>query len=149
MTESDSEWHRDRWTISTDPARIDLEVVFDFLSEEAYWAQGRERDVVERSVAGSLVFGVYDADRQIGFARAVTDRATFAWICDVFILPEARGNGLGVWLMECIVAHPLLQGLRRMFLATRDAHDLYRKVGFSELPEPSRFMIRQAPRPPT
>nr|MBA2571347.1 GNAT family N-acetyltransferase [Chloroflexota bacterium] len=84
MTESVSEWRRDRWTISTDPARIDLEVVFDFLSEEAYWAQGRERDVVERSVAGSLVFGVYDGERQIGFARAVTDRATFAWICDVF-----------------------------------------------------------------
>jgi len=149
VTESVSEWRRDRWTISTDPARIDLEVVFDFLSEEAYWAQGRERDVVERSVAGSLVFGVYDGERQIGFARAVTDRATFAWICDVFILPEARGNGLGVWLMECIVAHPQLQGLRRMFLATRDAHDLYRQVGFTELPEPSRFMIRQGPRPPT
>jgi len=149
VTESVSEWRRDRWTISTDPARIDLEVVFDFLSEEAYWAQGRERDVVERSVAGSLVFGVYDGERQIGFARAVTDRATFAWICDVFVLPEARGSGLGVWLMECVVAHPHLKGLRRMLLATRDAHDLYRKVGFSELPEPSRFMVRQQPPPKT
>lgn len=118
-----------------------------YLSRDSYWAQGRSRDVVQRSIANSLCFGLYSCgpdERQLGFARVVTDRATFAWVCDVFVLPEARGQGMGVWLMGCVMSHPDLRGLRRIFLATRDAHDLYRKFGFTELPEPSRFMVRQA-----
>ena len=137
------EWRRERFTISTDPGRLDIDMVARFLADESYWATDRSSEVVERSMEGSLVFGLYEEDRQIGFARAVTDAATFAWICDVFVLPEWRGRGLGVWLMECVVAHPSLRDLKRMVLATRDAHDLYRKVGFTELPEPGRFMIRR------
>jgi GNAT superfamily N-acetyltransferase len=137
------EWHRDGYTVSTDPRRIDLDTVARFLSEESYWATGRSRDVVERSIADSIAFGLYDGGRQAGFARAVTDSATFAWICDVFVMPDWRGRGLGVWLMECVVAHPSLQGLRRMLLGTRDAHELYRRFGFTALPEPERFMIRR------
>ncbi len=98
---------------------------------------------MERSIKGSIPFGVYASDgRQVGFARAVTDRTTFAWICDVFVMPEERGHGLGVWLMQTIVEHPELRGLRRWLLGTRDAHELYRKVGFGELPEPGRYMVR-------
>ena len=137
------DWQRDGYTISDDPARLDVDVIHGFLAT-AYWSSGIPRDVVERSIAGSLAFGVYAPDgRQVGFARAITDRATFGWIADVFVLPEERGRGLGVWLMETVVAHPELQGLRRMFLGTRDAHELYRKVGFAELPNPGRFMVRQ------
>ncbi len=136
------EWQRDGYTINDDPARLDLDVIHGFLAT-AYWSGGVPRDVVERSIKGSVPFGVYAPDGgQVGFARAVTDRATFAWICDVFVLPEERGRGLGVWLMETIVAHPELQGLRRWLLGTRDAHELYRRIGFQKLPEPGRFMIR-------
>jgi GNAT superfamily N-acetyltransferase len=136
------EWQRDGYVISDDPSRLDVDAIHGFLAA-SYWANGIPRDVVERSIAGSLVFGVYAPDgRQVGFARAITDQATFCWIADVFVLPQERGQGLGVWLMESMVGHPELQGLRRFVLATRDAHELYRKVGFAELPEPGRFMIR-------
>ena len=138
------EWQRDGYIISDDPSRLDVDVIHGFLAA-SYWASGIPRDVVERSIAGSLPFGLYAPDgRQVGFARAITDRATFCWVCDVFVLSEERGRGLGVWLMETVVAHPELEGLRRFVLATRDAHGLYRKVGFAELPEPGRFMIRYA-----
>lgn len=103
--------------------------------------------MVERSLSNSLCIGLYEAERQLGLARVITDRATFAWVCDVFLVGEARGKGLGTWLMKCVVEHPELMGLRRILLATRDAHEVYRAVGFSELPEPSRFMIRYGTRP--
>lgn len=136
------QWQKGEFEISTDPARVDLDAVYKFLSTEAYWAPGVPRDVVERAIQGSIPFGVYRGDEQIGFARVVSDRSTFAWIADVFIVTTARGNGLGVWLMECIVAHPDLQGLRRWMLATRDAHGLCKKTGFKELHDATRFMER-------
>jgi GNAT superfamily N-acetyltransferase len=128
------------YDISTDPGRLDLEVIHNYLAEESYWSPGIPRDVVERAVRNSLCFGVYDGARQIGFARVVTDRATFALLADLFILAPHRGHGLSKRLMQSIVSHPDLQGLRRMLLLTSDAHGLYRKFGFTELGNPSRFM---------
>ena len=138
-------WQRGDYEISTDPARIDLAVTHRFLSEEAYWSPGVPREIVERAIGNSIVFGIYKGSAQAGLARVVSDRATFAWICDVFVLPEHRGAGLGKWLMECVTAHPELQGLRRWMLATRDAHGLYRQYGFTELPDPTKFMVRRDP----
>lgn len=137
------EWTRDGYTISDDTGRLDVDVIHGFLVD-AYWCRGIPREVVERSIAGSLNFGVHAPDgRQVGFARCVTDRATFCWIGDVFVVPEERGRKLAVWLMETIVAHPDLQGLRRWLLGTRDAHELYRKTGFRELGDPGgRYMVR-------
>ena len=128
------------YEISTDPARLDLDVIHGYL-REAYWSPGVPRDVVERSIARSLCFGLYAPDgAQAGFARVVTDGATFAWIADVFVLEPHRGRGLGVWLMETLLAHPDLQGLRRTVLATNDAHGLYERFGFEPLPTPERWM---------
>ena len=128
------------YEISTDPARLDLDVIHGYL-REAYWSPGVPRDVVERSIARSLCFGLYAPDgAQAGFARVVTDVATFAWIADVFVLDPHRGRGLGVWLMETVLAHPDLQGLRRIVLATKDAHELYERFGFVPLPTPERWM---------
>ena len=127
------EWRQGEYAISDDPSRLDLDLIHDFLGGESYWARGRSRERVERSVANSLPFGIYRADgRQVGFARVVTDRATFAWLADVFIVAEERGRGLSKWLVECILAHPELQNLRRWLLATRDAQELYRRYGFAE-----------------
>lgn len=142
-----NEWRRDGYVVSDDPKRMDLDLIHGFLARESYWAEGRARDMVERSLANSLCLGLYEGERQFGLARVITDRATFAWVCDVFVVAEARGEGLGTWLMECVVDHPELMGLRRMLLATRDAHEVYRAVGFEALPEPSRFMIRQGTPP--
>lgn len=137
---------RDRFTIDTDPQCLKLEVIHDFLSNRAYWAQGRSREVIEKSIANSLCFGVYDGEEQVGFARVVTDYATFAWICDVFIIESHRGQGLSKWLVETIVQHPDLSGLRRLLLATRDAHELYRRYGdFRPLEHPERWMERPNP----
>jgi len=128
------------YEISTDPARLDLDVIHGYL-REAYWSPGVLRDVVERSIARSLCFGLYAPNgAQAGFARVVTDGATFAWIADVFLLEPHRGRGLGVWLMETVLAHPDLQGLRRIVLATKDAHELYERFGFVPLPTPERWM---------
>jgi GNAT superfamily N-acetyltransferase len=138
------EWRRGAYTISTDPARIDLALVHDFLTH-SYWAEGIPFEVVERSIANSLPFGIYQGARQIGFARVVTDRATFAYIGDVFVLEEFRGRGLSKWLMEVMVRHPELQNLRRWILATADAHGLYRQFGFTELVDPGRYMARLSP----
>ena len=139
------EWHRDGYVVSTDAERLDLEVVHAFLVE-SYWAQGIPRETVERSIEGSMPFGLYAASgEQVGFARVVSDRATFAWIGDVFVLPDHRGKGLALWLMECVRDHPALQGLRRWMLATRDAHDLYARVGFTPLADPTRLMERAYP----
>ena len=129
--------------ISTDRNRLDLAYIHRYLSEACYWALGRSRDIVEKSIANSLCFGVYAGDQQIGFARVVTDCATFAWLCDVFIDDAHRGQGLGKRLVETVVAHPELQGLRNFILATRDAHELYRGYGgFEALAAPERWMAR-------
>jgi GNAT superfamily N-acetyltransferase len=136
------QWRRGDFEISTDKTRVDLAAVHAFLSTESYWATGVPLDVVRRSIEGSMVFGVYRGSEQVGFARVVSDKATFAWIGDVFIVGAYRGQGLGKWLMECIVTHPELQGLRRWILATRDAHGLYAQSGFTELHDPARFMER-------
>ena len=126
--------------VSTDPALLDLPLIHDFLCNRSYWATGRPLEVVRRSVEGSLCFGLYESGRQAGFARVVTDRATFAWLCDVFVLEEYRGRGLSKWLLECVLGHPALQGLRRLLLGTRDAHGLYQRFGFTPLADPSRFL---------
>ena len=131
--------------ISTDPARLDLEVVHGFLAQESHWARGIDRATVERSVRNSLSFGAYRGDMLIGFARVVTDRATFAFVCDVFVLPEARGQGVARLLVEAIMRHPDLQGLRRMALTSRDAQGLYERVGFANLANPERWMERFSP----
>jgi len=133
------EWQRGEYVVSTDPVRIDIESVHRFLSDEAYWSPGVPLDVVRRAIAGSIVFGLYRGSEQVGLARVVTDRATFAWLCDVYVLKEHRGHGLGKWLMECVMAHPDLQGLRRWLLATRDAHGLYAQFGYEPV-DPERFM---------
>jgi GNAT superfamily N-acetyltransferase len=142
------EWRRGDYSVSTNPALLDREMIHRFL-EASYWAAGIPRDVVERSIAGSLPFGLYReherGQEQIGFARVITDGATFAWVADVFVVGSRRGEGLGVWLMECIASHPDLQGLRRWMLATRDAHELYRKVGFGPPADPGRLMERVDP----
>lgn len=135
------ESHRDNLLISTDPQRLDLEAICDFLSR-SYWAQNRPRATVELSLKHSLVFGVYDGSRQVGMARIVTDYATFAWLCDVFIHEDYRAKGIGKWLMATIISHPDLQGLRRFLLATRDAHGLYSQFGFTPMNNPDRWMER-------
>jgi GNAT superfamily N-acetyltransferase len=139
------EWRQSDFLISTDKNRLDLQLIHRFLSNDSYWAKGRKLDVVVRSVEHSLSFGLYKNDQQIGFARVVTDYATFAWVADVFILNEHRGQGLARWLMEKITSHPDLQGFRRWVLATKDAHELYRQFGFIELKRPERWMERPDP----
>ncbi len=127
-------------------ARLDIELIHAYLSQRAYWALGRPCEVVQRSIENSLCFGVYVQDQQVGFARVVTDYATFARLCDVFILEAHRGRGLGKRLVEAVVAHPALRGLGRLLLATRDAHALYRRHGgFEALQAPERWMERRAP----
>src|SRR5215510_7581566 len=130
---------RENFIISTDPARLDLDVICDFLAR-AYWAKERPRERIERSLANSLVFGMYDETKQIGLARVITDFATFAWLCDVFIDEAYRGRDLGKWLMEVVHSHPELQGLRRWLLATRDAHGLYKQFGWAPLTKPDSWM---------
>jgi GNAT superfamily N-acetyltransferase len=131
---------RDGYEISTDQQRLDRDLIHRFLHDESYWAKGVSRDVVDRAIANSLCFGVYAGDRQVGFARVVTDRAAIAYLADVFVLEEDRGSGLGKWLIETVMAHPDLQGLRRFFLGTADAHSLYEQYGFRPLAEPDRMM---------
>lgn len=133
-------WRRGDYLISTDPSLLDLELVHRFLSEEAYWSPGVPRDVVERSIEHSLNFGLYREKDQVGFARVVTDCATFAWVADVFVIEAHRGHGLGKWLMETVVAHPDLRTLRRWLLATVDAHGLYEPLGFRPIADHPRFM---------
>ncbi|HEY7358384.1 MAG TPA: GNAT family N-acetyltransferase [Ktedonobacterales bacterium] len=138
------EWRRDPYLVSTDKRRVDLAVVHGFLTA-SYWASGVPLEVVQRSIEHSLVFGVYAGEQQAGFARVITDYATFAYLADVFILEAYRGQGLSRWLMECIIAHPNLQGLRRWTLFTRDAHGLYEKVGFQRAANHERLMERSFP----
>jgi GNAT superfamily N-acetyltransferase len=133
------EWRREGYVVSTDPARLDLPGTAGFLAE-TYWARDIPEAVVRRSVEGSLAFGVYEGRRQVGFARVITDRATFAWVGDVFIHESHRGLGLGMWLMRCVLAHPELQELRRWLLASSSARGLYERLGFTPLTGPERFM---------
>jgi GNAT superfamily N-acetyltransferase len=134
-------WRRGDYEISTDPARLDLDLVHQYLSEEAYWSPGVRRQIVERSIEHSLPFGMYSDAEQVGFARVVTDYATFGWLADLFVLEPHRGSGLGKWLVETVISHPDLRELRRWILATRDAHDLYTPFGFRQTAGDPRFMI--------
>jgi|WetSurMetagenome_2_1015567.scaffolds.fasta_scaffold79458_2 RimJ/RimL family protein N-acetyltransferase/GNAT superfamily N-acetyltransferase len=131
------------YTISTDPGKLDAGFIQDFLANSSYWAQNRSLAVTQKALANSLCFGVYSETEQVGLARVVTDYATFAWVCDVFIAEAHRRRGLGKWLIECVVTHPDLRGLKQILLATRDAHELYRRYGgFDGLPAPEKWMIR-------
>jgi GNAT superfamily N-acetyltransferase len=133
------EWRRGAYLLSTDKARLDLEMVHGFLMT-SYWASGISAETVRRSVQNSLAFGVFEGDEQVGFARVVTDYATFAYLADVFVFEPHRGRGLGKWMMETVFSYPELQGLRRWILATWDAHGMYRRYGFAELENPQSFM---------
>lgn len=139
LVEGGVEWRRDKFSVSTDPARLDVAATAAFLAT-TYWAPEISEAVVHRAVEHSIAFGLYDDERQIGFARVVTDRATFAWVGDVFVLELHRGLRLALWLMRCIRAHPELQELRRWMLASADARALYAKLGFTPLRAPEQFM---------
>ena len=130
---------KDRFYISTQKEKMDIDLIHSFLTR-SYWAEGISKEIIRRSIQGALCFGVFENDRQVGFARMITDRATFAYLADVFIIEEYRGLGLSKWLMEVILSHPDLQGLRRLMLATRDAHELYKKFGFTPLNNVDRWM---------
>jgi GNAT superfamily N-acetyltransferase len=132
------------YLISTDPARLDLEAVHRFISEDSYWAQGRPFEVQRKAIEHSaLVVGAYAPDgQQVAFARMVTDLATWAWLCDVYVMPEHRGGGLGTAVVRTIVEHPDVVDIRWQFLATRDAHELYAKFGYRQLDDPARWMHR-------
>ena len=137
---------RDGYVVSDDASRLDIDVIHAFLTQDAYWSRGVDRERVRRAIEHSLCLGLYAADgEQLGFARVIADRATFAWLCDVFVVPTARAQGLGKWLCQVVVDHPDLQGLRRLLLATADAHDLYSVLGFAALAKPDRFMERYHP----
>ncbi len=138
-------WQNGEFTISTDLNRLQIDAIHKFLSEKSYWAKERTHEQTERAIENSLPFGVYKNENQIGFARVVTDYATFAYLGDVYILEEFRGKGLSKWLMETVLSHPDLQGFRRWILATADAHGLYEQFGFSALKFPERWMEKSAP----
>lgn len=136
------EFRRGEFLVSTDRARLDIDVVHEFLTN-CYWARGIPRETVARSIEHSLCFGIYEGDdKQVGFARVISDFATVAYLGDVFVLESHRGRGLSKWMMECIMKHPELQGLRRWILLTRDAHGLYAQFGFNPLEAPARYMER-------
>jgi len=139
-----TEWTKDGYLLSTDKSKIDVAVVHDFLSQ-SYWADNIPLEVVQRSIDNSLCFAMYHKGELIGFARTITDFATFAYLADVFIVPGKRGKGLSKWLMEVIMGHPKLQGLRRFTLATRDAHGLYTQFGFTPFDKPERWMQKHDP----
>ena len=139
-----TEWQRNPLVVSTDPARLDVEAIHGFLTR-AYWCAGIPRETVERALHHSLCFGLYDGAAQIGLTRVVTDYATFAYLCDVYVLESHRGRGLGKWLIECVVTHLQPQGLRRLYLVTRDAHGLYAPFGFHPLRRPEDHM--ELPKP--
>lgn len=133
------EQRKEGFLISTDQNKLDIPMIYSFLTS-SYWAKNVPRDIVEKSARNSLCFGIYNGSLQVGFARVISDYATYAYICDVFILDDYRGKGLSKWLMQCIMQHSELQGLRRWSLVTRDAHELYRKFGFTQLQKPERYM---------
>lgn len=132
-------WHKGEFTITTDITKMDVAIIQGYLSR-SYWAREIPKEVVEKCMQGSMCFAVLHGSSQVGFARVITDKATFGYLADVFILEEYRGKGLSKWLMEIIMAHPDLQNFRRFLLATRDAHGLYRQFGFSDLTTPENWM---------
>lgn len=138
------EWQNGKFTISTDRNRLQIDAIHKFLSEESYWAKKRTREQTITAIKNSLPFGVYKGENQIGFARVVSDFATFAYLGDVYILDDFRGLGLSKWLLEVIVNYPELQNLRRWILATKDAHKLYEKYEFAPLRFPERWMEKTA-----
>jgi len=138
------EWRRDEFLISTDRRRIDIDVVHRYLSG-SYWAAGMPRETLERAIRNSLAFGIYQGAQLVGFARVITDRATYAYLSDVFVLESHRKRGLSKWLMECVLRHPDLQGLRRFALFTRDAQGLYERYGFEPPRGPSTYLERRTP----
>lgn len=133
---------KDGYLLSTDKQKLDIGVIHQYLSRDSYWAANIPVEVVQRSINNAVCFAIYYNNHQVGFARVVTDKATFAYLADVFILPEHRGKGLSKWMIQCIHDHPELQGLRRWLLGTRDAHGLYRQFGWKEIPAElaQRFM---------
>ena len=135
------ELQRNGYTISTDPTRLDVDAIFGYLSR-SYWANQRNKETVEKSLQHSLNFGMYLGEQQVGLARVITDLATFAYLCDVYVLEEHRGEGLGKWLIDTVTSHSDLANIRMFLLATRDAHGLYQQYGFEELPQPERWMRR-------
>ena len=137
-------WERPPYRISDNPQAVDVAVVHEFLAN-SYWARGIPRETVVRGIAHSMPFSLFLGDRQVGFARVVTDRATFAYLADVFVAEDQRGRGLAAWLVATILAHPELSGLRRWLLATRDAHELYRKFGFTDVADPTTLLTRHDP----
>jgi GNAT superfamily N-acetyltransferase len=138
------EWRKGEYLLSTDKSKIEIEIVHRFLAQ-SYWAESIPLEVVEKSIDNSLCFAIYRYQKLVGFARVVSDFATFAYLADVFILPEERGKGLSTWLMETIMDYPQLQGLRRFILATRDAHTLYERFGFTLFDKPERWMQKHDP----
>lgn len=134
----------EQYEISTDPQRLDITLIHNFL-RNSYWAQDIPREIVERSIRHSLCFGVFHSGHQVAFARVISDFATFAYVGDVFVVPEYRGRGISKLLMNAIVSHPELQGLRRILLATRDAHGLYSQFGFQPLAQPENYMTIHDP----
>lgn len=139
------EWHQEEFRITTDPAAVSLDTVHRFLSTEAYWAKGIAREIVEKSIANSLCFSILHGANQVGYARVISDRATIAYLGDVFVLKEYRGRGLSKWLMQCVTSHPDLQGLRRWMLVTGDAHEIYAQFGFTPLKSTHSWMERHDP----
>lgn len=144
MNDEPREWVCGAFVISTDRQRLDIDVVHRYLTS-SYWAAGMPRALLERGIENSLTFGIYHGDRQVGFARVITDLATYAYLSDVFVLEDSRGQGLSKWLMECILAHPDLQGLRRFALFTRDAQGLYERYGFGPPRGSSTYLERWMP----
>ena len=134
-----SEHHKDDYLISTDKSKLQIDVIHNFL-KNAYWSKNKPRDLIEKSIAGSLCYGIYHKNRQVGFGRVITDYATFGYLADIFIIEEYRGKGLSKWLMECILSNPELQSLRGWLLRTSDAHGLYEKFGFKVVAEPEKLM---------
>ena len=146
---------RGAFRLTTDAASMDLDAIHAYLTR-SYWSEGISKELVSRAMAGSLCFGLFDGGRQVGFARVVTDRATYAYLCDVYVLEEYQGRGLGTWMTRELMTHSDLQGLRRWALVTRDAHGLYEKVGFAapanpaglmEIARPGMYLKRDRPRP--
>jgi len=140
------ETHRDNFTISTDPSQLDIDIICDFLTR-AYWANTRPRERTERALQNSLVFGVYDGDKQIGLARVVSDYSVFAYLCDVFIHEDYRAHGLGKWLIQTVMEHADVKDVRRWVLVTNDAHELYKQFGFTSIEDPEHWMQSFKPFP--
>lgn len=135
------EYRNNQYTISTDSTKLDEEIIFNYLAHDSYWWTGLTREKLNRYLRYSLNFGMYEGAQQVGFARVVTDYTTYAYLADVFILPYYQGQGLGKWLIECILQHPELQSLRRWTLHTRDAHTLYERFGFQNDPNPENYLV--------